>query len=287
MEKIKIIVDSGNSINLEEAKKYNIGIVPFKIHFGYTSYTDQIDLESEEFFEKLKNTEEKVSTSIPGVGEFVEILEKHIEEGYNKILCFSISSHLSGMNNMMNLAKDHIENKNVTIDIIDTKIASLPLYFIATKAAKSAIKGKKYEEIYKRAIKDVEKANIYVRAESLDYLVKGGRLPKSIGKVANLINFTPIFTMKDGEIKIAKKVIGRKKSFQEIAKIIKKKIKDKKEYGLAIGGGASFEEIKIIKELLKEEIKNAKIYKEMTVPPVFGVHLGPKSILVSVVDYEN
>ena len=65
MEKIKIIVDSGNSINLEEAKKYNIGIVPFKIHFGDTSYTDQIDLESEEFFEKLKNTEEKVSTSIP------------------------------------------------------------------------------------------------------------------------------------------------------------------------------------------------------------------------------
>ena len=92
--------------------------------------------------------------------------------------------------------------------------------------------------------------------------------------------------MKDGEIKIAKKVIGRKKSFQEIAKIIKKKIKDKKEYSLAIGGGASFEEIKIIKELLKEEIKNAKIYKEMTVPPVFGVHLGPKSLLVSVVDYE-
>ena len=63
---------------------------------------------------------------------------------------------------MMNLAKDHIENKNVTIDIIDTKIASLPLYFIATKAARLAIKGKKYEEIYKRAIKDVEKANIYV-----------------------------------------------------------------------------------------------------------------------------
>lgn len=285
MEKIKIIVDSGNSIRLEEAEKYNIGVIPFKIHFGDKSYTDLIDIDSDEFFEKLGKSQEKVTTAIPSVGEFTEILEKYIEEGYNKILCFSIGSHLSGMNNMMNLAKNHIKNKEVRIDVIDTKIASLPLYFVATKAAKSVMDGKKYEEIYKNALEDIEKANIFVRADTLDYLVKGGRLPKSIGKVASLIKFTPIFTMKDGDIKIAKKVIGKKKSFKEMAEIIKKKIKDKEEYILAIGGGASFEEIKIMKELLKDEIENAKIFKEMTIPPVFGVHLGPKSILLTVLDY--
>lgn len=285
MEKIKIIVDSGNSIRLEEAEKYNIGVIPFKIHFGDKSYTDLIDIDSDKFFEKLGKSQEKVTTAIPSVGEFTEILEKYIEEGYNKILCFSIGSHLSGMNNMMNLAKNHIKNKEVRIDVIDTKIASLPLYFVATKAAKSVMDGKKYEEIYKNALEDIEKANVFVRADTLDYLVKGGRLPKSIGKVASLIKFTPIFTMKDGDIKIAKKVIGKKKSFKEIAEIIKKKIKDKEEYILAIGGGASVEEIKIMKELLKDEIENAKIFKEMTIPPVFGVHLGPKSILLTVLDY--
>ena len=285
MEKIKIIVDSGNSIRLEEAEKYNIGVIPFKIHFGDKSYTDLIDIDSDKFFEKLGKSQEKVTTAIPSVGEFTEILEKYIEEGYNKILCFSIGSHLSGMNNMMNLAKNHIKNKEVRIDVIDTKIASLPLYFVATKAAKSVMDGKKYEEIYKNALEDIEKANVFVRADTLDYLVKGGRLPKSIGKVASLIKFTPIFTMKDGDIKIAKKVIGKKKSFKEIAEIKKKKIKDKEEYILAIGGGASVEEIKIMKELLKDEIENAKIFKEMTIPPVFGVHLGPKSILLTVLDY--
>ena len=171
----------------------------------------------------------------------MEILEEYINEGYNKILCFSIGSSLSGMNNMMNLAKNHIENKDVSIDIIDIKIASLPIYFIATKAAKSALAGKNYQEIYKDALEDVKKANVFVRADTLDCLVKGGRLPKSIGKVASIMKFTPIFTMKDGEIKI-------------------------------------------IKELLKDEIKNAKLFKEMPVPPVFGVHLGPKSLIVSIVD---
>ncbi|MDU2829051.1 MAG: DegV family protein [Anaerococcus sp.] len=284
MEKIKIIVDSGSSISPKEAKKYNIGIIPFKIHIDGETYTDQIDIDSEEFFGKLGKSEGKVTTSIPGVGEFTEMLNEYINEGYNKILCFSIGSSLSGMNNMMNLAKNHIENKDVTIDIIDTEIASLPIYFIATKAAKSALAGKNYQEIYKDALEDVKKANVFVRADTLDYLVKGGRLPKSIGKVASIMKFTPIFTMKDGEIKIAKKVIGKKKSFKEMAKIIKEKIQEKKEYILAIGGGDSLEEIKIIKELLKDEIKNAKLFKEMPVPPVFGVHLGPKSLLVSVVD---
>ncbi|WP_236785840.1 DegV family protein [Anaerococcus ihuae] len=284
MEKIKIIVDSGSSISPEVAKKYNMGIIYFKIHIDGETYTDQIDIKSEEFFDKLGKSEEKVTTSIPGVGEFTEMLNEYINEGYNKILCFSIGSSLSGMNNMMNLAKNHIENKDVTIDIIDTEIASLPIYFIATKAAKSALAGKSYQEIYKEAIEDVKKANVFVRVDTLDYLVKGGRLPKSIGKVASLMKFTPIFTMKEGEIKIAKRVIGKKKSFKEMAKILKEKIQDKKEYILAIGEGNSLEEIKIIKELLKDEIKNAKLFKEMSVPPVFGVHLGPKSLLVSVVD---
>lgn len=284
MEKIKIIVDSGSSISPKEAKKYNIGIIPFKIHIDGETYTDQIDINSEEFFGKLGKSEGKVITSIPGVGEFTEMLNEYINEGYNKILCFSIGSSLSGMNNMMNLAKNHIENKDVSIDIIDTEIASLPIYFIATKAAKSALAGKNYQEIYMDALEDVKKANVFVRADTLDYLVKGGRLPKSIGKVASIMKFTPIFTMKDGEIKIAKKVIGKKKSFKEMAKIVKEKIQDKKEYILAIGGGDSLEGIKIIKELLKDEIKNAKLFKEMPIPPVFGVHLGPKSLIISVID---
>lgn len=50
------------------------------------------------------------------------------------------------------------------------------------------------------------------------------------------------------------------------------------------GNSISLEEIKIMKELLKDEIKNAKLFKEMLVPLGFGVHLRPKSLLVSVID---
>lgn len=50
------------------------------------------------------------------------------------------------------------------------------------------------------------------------------------------------------------------------------------------GNSISLEEIKIMKELLKDEIKNAKLFKEMPVPLVFGVHLRPKSLLLSVID---
>ncbi|MDU1315857.1 hypothetical protein [Anaerococcus hydrogenalis] len=50
------------------------------------------------------------------------------------------------------------------------------------------------------------------------------------------------------------------------------------------GNSNSLEKIKIMKELLKDEIKNAKLFKEMSVLLVFGVHLRPKSLLVSVID---
>ena len=50
------------------------------------------------------------------------------------------------------------------------------------------------------------------------------------------------------------------------------------------GNSNSLEKIKIMKELLKDEIKNAKLFKEMSVLLVFRVHLRPKSLLVSVID---
>lgn len=287
MDKIKIIVDSGHSLELEEAEKLNIGVMPFKIHFGDKSYTDQVDISTKEFFKKLKNTDQKVKTAIPPVGEFIEKLEGYISEGYNKILCFAISSSLSGMYNMMNLAKEHIDNSDVEIKIINTKTASIPLYFIAKNAALRASKNEDFEEIYKKALDEVKKANIYARVDSLDYLVKGGRLPKPIAQVANFVNFSPVLGLIDGEIKIVKKTIGKKKSFKELIKFIKEKTKDEKDYILAIAGGESQKEIKALKEGLKEEIENAKIFKEFTIPPVFGVHLGPGSVLCSVLSYES
>ncbi|NVF12388.1 DegV family protein [Anaerococcus sp. AGMB00486] len=287
MDKIKIVVDSGNSVDLDEAEKLNIGVIPFKIHFGDETFTDQVDLTSKEFFKKLKKTDKKVTTSIPGVGEFIEILEGYIKEGYNKILCFAISPKLSGMYNMMNLAKDHIDNPNVEIDIINTKIASIPLYFVAKNAAIKAKNNEDYETIYKKVLEEIERVNILARVDTLDYLVKGGRLPKPVAQVASFVNFSPIFTMDGGEIKIAKKTIGKKKSFKEFVKLIKDMAKEEKDYILAIAGGESQKEIKDLKKELREEIEKAKIFKEFTIPPVFGVHLGPGSLLCSVLSFES
>ena len=285
MEKIKIIVDSGHSIEKDLADKYDIGTIPFKIHFGDKSYTDQKDISTDEFFKKLKETDQKVTTSIPSLGEFSEELKKYIDKGYNRILCFAIAPKLSGMYNMMNLGKNEMENDKVKIEVINTKTASLPLYFIATNSAKRAKNGEDFDTIHKKALEEVKKANIYARAKSLDYLVKGGRLPKPIAKFANLVSFLPIFTLKDGEIKIEKKAIGQRKSFKELVKLTKEKCK--KDYILAIGGGDSKKEIDEFKEAIKDEIENAKIFKQFQIPPVFGVHLGPGSILVSVLDYED
>lgn len=53
---------------------------------------------------------------------------------------------------------------------------------------------------------------------------------------------------------------------------------------IIVDSGNSINLEKIMKELLKDEIKNVKLFKEMPVPLVFGVHLRPKSLLVSVID---
>lgn len=188
---------------------------------------------------------------------------------------------------MMNMvAKEIIEKRKVQIDVVDTKTACLPIYYLATNVGQKIIDGKSYQTIYDELMEEIEKTKVLVKVDTLDYLAKGGRLPKAIALMANVVSFKPVLTLKNGKIKIVKKAMGKKKSLSAFIENIKILAKDKKNYYFALAGGDDKEELEKIKESLKEEIQGAKIFKDLKIPPVFGVHLGPGSLVASLFEIE-
>lgn len=284
MEKLKIIADSGCNIDLDMAKEYDISILPFNINFKDKSYTDLYELSREDFFIKYKESKERVTTSMPSPGKFLKLLEEEYQKGYRNFIVFSITKKFSGIYQMMDMMKEEFveENPDARIKIIDTNTATIAAIYPVIKAAIYAKDGIGLDEIYKKSLDNLKYCNVAGVVKNLDALVRGGRLPKTIAKLANLISFSPVLCIEDGEIKLIKKVTGKKKSYKELIKYLKKLCKKYKDYQIIIGGADSSDEIEILKEGLSSEIENALDFKIIDVTAVIGSHLGDGVIFCSI-----
>ena len=67
---VKIITDSTSEISLAEAKNLGIRVVPLKTVFADGEYRDGIDLQPEEFYQKLATAKQLPTTSQPTPYDF-------------------------------------------------------------------------------------------------------------------------------------------------------------------------------------------------------------------------
>ena len=72
---IKIITDSTSDIDLKYAKELNVEVVPLKVIIDGKEYKDRIDLQPEEFYDLLVNSQTLPSTSQPSPQDFVDLYE--------------------------------------------------------------------------------------------------------------------------------------------------------------------------------------------------------------------
>jgi len=124
MSKIALVTDSTCDLPKSVVKDKNITVIPLNVHFGDETFLDGIDLQSNEFFEKLSTSEIHPQTSQPSVGRFVEtyndLLKKH-----DSILSLHISSKLSATYNSALQAQKEIGNEK--IKVIDSMNGTLGL----------------------------------------------------------------------------------------------------------------------------------------------------------------
>jgi len=95
MSKIAVVTDSTTYMPPELVKKHNISIAPQVLIWGNQTYKDGVEMQSEEFFTRLKTTKVMPTTSQVAVISFQEIFQDLVEKGY-EVLALLVSSKLSG-----------------------------------------------------------------------------------------------------------------------------------------------------------------------------------------------
>lgn len=268
IDKIKIITDSTCDLNDDVIKKYDIEVIPLMVNFGEKSYFDGVDINIHEFLKKMKEEDEFPITAQINPVRFCEIYKRYLDEGY-KIVSLHLSSKMSGTYNSACIAKDMLETEDIVV--IDSLNVTSGLGLLVMKAYELKEKGYNIHEIENKIKETIPKVKCAYAFSSLENLIKGGRLSKTVGIIGNLLGIKLILSVVNGEMAVIHKVRGTKKAIRTILKEVEENRLDSKETCILL-----HIDNEDILPVLRCELKNREAnYIECEVGCVVGTHSGP------------
>ena len=212
---VKIVTDSTADLPPELTEQMGITVVPAIVIFDGEELLDGVDVTPDAFFQRLPSAAQLPKTSQATPAQFAEVYERIKGEG-DDIVSVHISAKLSGT---LNSALQGKEAAGVDAEVIDAGGASLWTGMAALVAARKAAEGASQAEVA-QAVRDASaRMGIFFFVDTLEYLVKGGRIGKAQGFVGGVLNIKPILYINDGELHQYGRVRSRRKAVDRLVEI--------------------------------------------------------------------
>lgn len=271
MNNLKIITDSTCDLPKEVTEKYDIEVIPLEVTIDNTTYLDGVDIKLEEFLDKMEQSPEPPKTSQINPGRFFDVYKKYLEEGY-EIISIHLSSHMSGTFQSAGIAKEMLQSDKISI--IDSKNVTCGLGLLVLKAYKLKSENYTRKEICEILIKDISRVKSTLNFESLDNLVKGGRMSKTQGIIGGLLGIKLNLAIENGEIVVRDKVRGSKKALRYILEYLDKCGISEEISPILVNAAADKENMEVLQGLKNYLMEKNIEFIESEVGCVVGTHSG-------------
>jgi len=204
--RIHIVTDSTCDLTKEEVAQHGIHIVPLTIQIDGETYIDGVDLEPQPFLGLMKNAKNLPKSSQPAPGKFKELYDELGKDG-DQI----ISIHMTGgMSGTVESARQAAQMTDADVTVIDSRFIAIGLAIQLREAIKMRDAGATVEEIVARLDKVRANTHLYVIVDTLENLIKGGRIGKGTGFIGSLLNIKVIANLEGGVYNPVSKVRSHK-----------------------------------------------------------------------------
>ena len=209
----KIVSDSGVNLRKMEAA-IGYATVPLKISTEEREFVDDLDLDVREMVTYLNGYKGKSGTACPSVSDWLEAFGDA-----ERVICFTITSTLSGSYNAARLAKEDYEAEypDRSVFIVDTLSAGPEMELLIEKVAELAARGGEFETICEEISLYKENTGLMFSLESLKNLANNGRVSPMVAKVAGALGIRIVGRASaHGELEPMDKCRGEKKALVKI-----------------------------------------------------------------------
>lgn len=202
---IRIITDSAADITPSQALDMGIELASLSIQFEDRLYRQEEDTDFLNFYTLLADAKELPTTSQPSPEVYAKMYRKAQEAG-DEVLVVTLSSKLSGTYQSATIAKELVPEAQV--HIVDSLNAVMAQRLLVEHAVHMREAGKSAPDIAQSLTKLRDRVTLLAMIDTLDYLAKGGRMPKTMAALGKLLRIKPIVTIKDGVLSMIGKARG-------------------------------------------------------------------------------
>ena len=276
---MKIITDSTADLPPALVGKYDIEIVPLKIHLGEETYRDYFDINLDEFYNLLRSTDLFPTTTQPSPQDFVETYRKQSLED-DCLISIHISSKLSGTYQSATVAAQQLPE--VKIHLIDSQQASLGLGMIIIAAAKAIEEKKGVDEVLNLISCVTSQIKTYFSVDSLEYLHRGGRIGRAQSFLGTVLKIKPLLAIQDGEIIPVEKLRGRQRLIRRMAQLVQDDATNIGALRVCLIHADNEELLSILSQQLEGNLHgNLELEYTSRIGGVITSHVGPGAIGIS------
>lgn len=214
---IAVITDTDSSLPAAIAAQYDIQQVPINIHFGQETLRAEMDINDAEAFARIDREGKLPTTSAPTPGQFAIAYQNAFDAGAASVLCFCVSSEISGTYNAALTARGLMPDRDITV--IDSRTLSMGQGFMALVAAEAIRQGASKEAAIAAAESLRQRSYVYAALATLKYLAMSGRVGHLAAGMANLLNIKPILTVRNGKLDMLEKVRTQHKAWERVIEL--------------------------------------------------------------------
>ncbi|MFM8319425.1 MAG: DegV family protein [Chloroflexota bacterium] len=277
MAKIALVTDSTCNLPGHLLQQYNIHIAPQVLIWDDQTYADGVDIQPEQFYERLKNSKSMPSTSQATPATFQRIFSKLLAEEY-QVLAVLISHKLSGTIQSAMQVLDGMPG--APVEIVDSNTVSMALGWQVLAAARAIEAGAGLAEARAVAEQARDKVGVVLAVDTLEFLHRGGRIGGASRYLATALNIKPILEVVNGRVEAVERVRTRTKSLARLVEIVAEKTCDARPVRLASLNANSAEEAREVLELARGRLNAVETF-ETEVSPVIGAHAGPGTVALA------
>lgn len=278
--KVAVVTDSAADLPDSVLEALDIHVVPVRVHFGTRSFLDKVGLSSEEFFRELAVNPLHPKTSQPPPGDFRRAFE-FLGSHYQAVVYVGLMAKVSGTFQSAQTAAGRVRTR-AKILTLDSGTAALGEGLIAMRAAEVAAAGGDAEAVKQAAMDSAGRTRTWGLLVTLEFSVRGGRVPRWVKIVADLLRLTPVLAVRSGgSLGIGGVLFGRRNPYRRFGKLLRRRLDPSRRWRIGISHANVPEGAVQVRDAIAEGLPRAEILPVIPLGTALGVHGGPGCIVVA------
>lgn len=273
---VMVVTDSTADLPAHVAAEHGIQVVPLKVRFGQQTFRDGVDLTPQRFYQMLEAGTAHPATEPPDADDFAECYHQHL--GGRDVVSVHISEKLSETvkraDEAAKMALATVDRRPARLEVVDSRAVTVALGYEAIFAARMAARGVSAVDVRTRLEAIAPRLHILFVVDTLDYLVRGGRIGKARGMIGKLLGIKPILGVDGGEIVPVDRARGSRAAQNRLLEILGERLKPRQPTIAAVVHAKAPARAEHVSRHLRERFT----IRELLVAelgPVVGTHVGP------------